>query len=290
MKYLAFLAAALATSSIASAQDQDVTFSSIQRGGTASQIGEWQGRDVWAPDRITNVTSPGYPGVSSVYCFVVKPGDKVGGWTGERAEFSGIRLAKGILYESESSGTEYYAFSVYIPTGWKAPEFDPKGGTWGTILQLHGPCTFLNAPPVSIDLINHYTISIRGGDADVLGNWHGKSYELKDGGALRYDKWEDFVLMIKYARDNTGEVRLWRRTDGALTNVFEATGVPTMVFKPSVEAKAPNERQRMLGAAHYWKQGYYRSTSPNVTSTLYQTGLVRASTFNAAVLSAFGKL
>ena len=160
---------------------------------------------------------------------------------------------------------------------------------WGTFLQLHGPVVFLNSPPVSIDLINHYTVSVRGGDADVLGNWHGKIYELKDGGAIRFDQWEDFVLMIKFARDDKGEVRLWRRTEGVLTKVFELVGVPTLVFKPSVEAKAPNARQRMLAGAHYWKQGFYRSTSPNVTTTLYQTGLVRASTFDAAAIAAFGK-
>jgi hypothetical protein len=74
-----------------------------------------------------------------------------------------------------------------------------------------------------------------------------------------------------------------------LTNVFELAGVPTLVFKPSVEAKAPNARQRMFAGAHYWKQGFYRSTSPNVTTTLYQTGLVRATTFDAAAIAAFGK-
>jgi hypothetical protein len=140
-----------------------------------------------------------------------------------------------------------------------------------------------------MDLINHYTISIRGGDADVLGNWHGKTYELNDGGAIRPDQWEDFVLMIKFARDNKGEVRLWRRTEGQLKNVFELVGVPTLVFKPSVEAKAPDARQRKLAAMHYWKQGFYRSTSPNLTTTLYQTGLVRASTFDAATTAAFGR-
>lgn len=288
MKSIAAIVIAITAAGSASAQE--VTFNSIQRGESATQQGAWMGRDVWAPDRITNVTTPGYPGTSSVYRFVVQPGDKVGGWTGERAEFSGIRTAKGVLWENEGSGTQYYAFSVYIPTGWKPPEVDPSAKVaWGTFLQLHGPLGFLNAPPVSIDLINHYTVSVRGGDADVLGNWHGKTYELTDGGAIRPDRWEDFVLMIRFARDEKGEVRLWRRTDGILTRVFELTGVPTLVFKPTVEAKAPNSTQRMLAGAHYWKQGFYRSKSPNVTTTLYQTGMVRAATFDAAVIAAFGK-
>ena len=206
MKHLATIFVAIVAVTTVSAQE--VTFTSIQRGTETALIGQWIGRDVWAPDRITNVTNPGYPGTSSVYRFVVKPGDKVGGWTGERAEFSGIRTAKGLLVEGEDSGTQYYAFSVYIPAGWKPPEADPASkAVWGDILQLHGPIGFLNAPPVSIDLINHYTVSVRGGDADVLGNWHGKTYELKDGGAIRFDQWEDFVLMIKFARDDKGEVR-----------------------------------------------------------------------------------
>jgi hypothetical protein len=287
MKRLATLFVVLMASARVSAQE--VTFSSIQRGKSAIQTGQWMGRDVWAPDRITNVTNPSYPGTSAVYRFVVKPGDKVGGWSGERAEFSGIRTAKGMLLEDESSGTQYYALSVYIPSGWKAPQVDASAKVaWGTFLQLHGPLGFLNSPPISIDLIHHYTLSVRGGNADLLGDWHGKIYELKDGGAIRFDQWEDFVLMIKFASDDKGEVRLWRRTKGVLTNVFELVGVPTLVFKPSVEAKAPTPTQRRLAGAHYWKQGFYRSTSPNVTTTLYQTGLVRASTFDAAAIAAFG--
>ena len=283
-----FSLAALAAGALASARE--VAFNSVQRGQAAATIGEWLYRDVWAPDRIAGVTNPCYPEVASVYRFVVKPGDKVGGWTGERAEFSGIRTAQGVLYETEDSGTQYYAFSVYIPNGWKPPEVDPSAKVaWGNILQLHGPLGFLNSPPISIDLINHYTVSVRGGNADILGNWHGQAYELKDGGAIRFDQWEDFVLMIKFARDDRGEVRLWRRTEGVLQKVFELAGVPTLVFKPSVEAKMPDARQRMLAGMHYWKQGFYRSTSANVTTTLYQTGLVRASTFEAATVAAFGK-
>jgi len=289
MRYLQLLCAALFAASNLSAQD--VSFSSIQHAGSTNHIGEWVDKDIWAPDRIATVTNPSYPGFSSVYRFTVRPGDKVGGWTGERAEFSGIQTSKGVLLENEASGTQYYAFSVYIPSGWKAPEGDPKSeDTWGCLLQLHGPLGFLNSPPVSIDLINHYTISLRGGNSDVLGDWHGKPYEWKDGGAIGFDQWEDFVLMIKFARGNHGEVKLWRRTNGVLITVFEMTGIPTLVFKPSVEAKASGETERMYAGAHYWKQGFYRSISPNVTSTLYQTGLVRASSFEAAAKEAFGKL
>ena len=127
---------------------------------------------------------------------------------------------------------------------------DPSSkATWGTLLQLHGPVGFLNAPPVSIDLIDHFTVSVRGGDADVLGNWHGKIYELKDGGAIRYDQWEDFVLMVKFARDDRGALRLWRRTNGSLTKVFEVAGVPTMVFKPSIESWRWERRRRWPSAA-----------------------------------------
>lgn len=289
MKLLTPLFAFAATTLTAISAD-DISFNSIQRGEESVLVGEWQSRDALTPDRIANVTSPAYPGTASVYRFTVKPGDKIGGWTGERAEFSGIRVGKQVLWETESSGTQYYAFSVYIPTGWKAPEADPSSkAIWGTLLQLHGPVTFLNSPPVSIDLLDHFTLSVRGGDADVLGNWHGKTYEWKDGGAIRHDQWEDFVLMVKYARDTTGAVRLWRRTNGSLTSVFELEGVPTLVFKPSVEAKMPNERQRMLAGVHYWKQGFYRSASANVTTVLYQTGLVRAASFEAATNAAFGK-
>jgi hypothetical protein len=288
MKSRLWIASLLVGAKLLAGSTEEVTFNSIQMTAANGSVGEWESRDVMAADRIASVTSPSYSGVSSVYRFTIKPGDKVGGWTGERAEFSGMRIGKEQHWETEDSGTQYLAFSVYIPAGWKPPEND-RGDTWGTVLQLHGPISFLNSPPVSIDLVDHFAVSVRGGNADVLGDWHGKTYELKDGGVIRPDQWDDFVLMVKFARDEKGEVRLWRRTNGVLTNVFELTGIPTLVFKPSVEAKMPNARQRMLSGVHYWKQGFYRSTSPHVTTILYQTGLVRASTFDGAVNAAFTK-
>jgi len=267
----------------------EVLFNSIQRGAEDATIGEWVSRDVWMSDRISNVSDPAYPGTASVYRFLVEPGDKVGGWTGERAEFSGMRIGKEVIWDNENSGTQFFAFSVYIPAGWKSPEIDTANDVWGVLLQLHGPLSFLSSPPVSLNLTDHFTVSVRGGNSDVLGDWHGKTHELEDGGSIRFDQWDDFVLMVTFARDDKGAVRLWRRTNGKHVKVFELEGAPTLVFKPSVEAKMPNASQRMMAGAHYWKQGFYRSASPHVTTILYQTGLVRASTFEAATSAAFGK-
>ena len=42
-----------------------------------------------------------------------------------------------------------------------------------------------------------------------------------------------------------------------------------------------------VAGMHYWKQGFYRSTSPNATTTLYQTGLVRGNRSQAGGLAHF---
>ena len=76
----------------ASVSAQEITFNSIRQGESTTNSGEWIGRDVWAPDRITNVANPGYPGTFSVYRFIVEPGDK--GGPSVRATGRGVALGQ----------------------------------------------------------------------------------------------------------------------------------------------------------------------------------------------------
>lgn len=46
-------------------------------------------------------------------------------------------------------------------------------------------------------------------------------------------------------------------------------------------------RRGFLRIHEYWKQGFYRSTSPDLVSVLYHSGLVRADSFAAAEFAAF---
>ena len=83
-------------------------------------------------------------------------------------------------------------------------------------------------------------------------------------GSLLYDHWYHYVLRVKWSRDpSVGLVELWQ--DG--TEVVPPTNTQTMANVP--------------GYSVYWKQGFYRG-SPNYTNTVYQDGMCRASTYEAA--------
>ncbi len=237
-------------------------------------------------DRITAVPSPDYPSLPQIVTrFEVDPGDRVNGWTGERAERAIMVGPSGPIIEGVASGEQYFAWSIYL-NGWTSPLPDPSGnGVWGTPLQLHGPDVFSNAPPVSLSLTTNYKLVLGGGDVSPPHVWLAKSYLFSDGGAPRPYRWDDFVIGVKFARDS-GWVKVWRRETGDhLAIVAQADNVPTLAYSLAYEAAHPGDP---AAQRHYWKQGFYRSASAGVKTVLFQTGVVRASTFTDAATLAFG--
>jgi hypothetical protein len=244
----------------------------------------WNAVQVWAPDRIRLESGPAYGNLAKVAHITVKPGDKVGGWTGERAEVAILHDESGRpIFETPESGTQYFAFSIFLPTSWRQPEIDPACTCrWGIAFQLHGPDAYGASPPLALSLTDDFHLALNGGDIDALGPYHTRDYAFSDG-SLNLGRWTDFVFKIKFATDNAGAVTVWRRNQGAakFTQVADVKNVATLQAMPSREA-APG------GHTHYWKQGFYRSTSPHVVSELFLTGLVRAPDREEAIAAAFG--
>jgi hypothetical protein len=142
----------------------------------------------------------------------------------------------------------------------------------------------LGKPP-SIALLAHdtYSVHLFGGDLSVVPTPKVINYPFSDG-TIRYGQWTDFMLMVKYAADNTGRIAVWRRdqAQSAFTKVLDVANVATLQYD-SIKGFGPD-------AGHYWKQGLYRGASHGITNILWMGPMVRGTTFGAVEYAAFGTL
>ena len=259
------------------ASAQTVSFSGDWEKGITGN-GNWKYIQSVAADRFQRVTSPVRQGQYAARV-EVRPGDDPISSSGERSEVLIMSNAAGTpLYENEASGTQFYAFSVRLDSAWQAPAADGSGA-WAIIFQLHGPDVLAASPSVAVSVQNRFSIDLHSGDLDSVNKslrW--KSYPLASSG-LNLGHWVDLVLQIKFAKDFTGSVTVWRRDDGqaGFTQVLSLINVPTLQYKSSLGGVG----------SHYWKHGFYRSKQTAITNVLWLDGLTRGDTYEAVVQAAF---
>ena len=239
--------------------------------------GCWAGLQIMAADRFQRVTSPVRKGAYSARV-EVRPGDDPINSGGERAEAVSMEDKNGNqINESESSGIQYYAMSIYLPSDWTPPLPDTHGLIWGLALQLHGPDVLDASPAFGLEVRNRFSLDMEVGDVTRSSPYG--FYEFSDG-SLNLGHWTDFVIRIKYAKDATGSVDIWRRNEGAtaFTNVLSVANTPTLQYSPNINGG-------VIGN-HYWKTGYYRDAN-SVTDVLYLDGITRGTSFDSVVAEAF---
>ena len=80
--------------------------------------------------------------------------------------------------------------------------------------------------------------------------------------------WVDFILTVRYAKDNTGFVNIMRRDEGQnnFIEVFDISDIPTLQYSSNVNGGSVGD--------HYIKHGLYRNQQ-NFTSILYLDGFTR---------------
>jgi hypothetical protein len=256
---------------------QGVTFSGDWEKGITGN-GNWKYIQTVAADRFQRVTSPVRQGQYAARV-EVRPGDDPISSSGERSEVLIMSNTAGTaINENEASGTQFYAFSVRLDSAWQAPAADANGA-WAIIFQLHGPDVLAASPSVAVSVQNRFSIDLHSGDLDSVNKslrW--KSYPLTSSG-LNLGHWVDLVLQIKFAKDFTGSVTVWRRDEGQanFAQVLSLINVPTLQYKSS------------LGGVgnHYWKHGFYRSKQTTITNILWLDGLTRGDTYDDVVKAAF---
>jgi len=233
-------------------------------------------------DRLTRVNSPVRKGNYALRV-EVRSGDDYG-WSGERAELYGMYGGDGLqIYENESSGTQFYAISIYLPSDWSPPVTNDPWEPYGVFMQLHGPDVLSASPSFSLNVLNTYFVHMHSGDADDLNNPSVANIEKYDCGSVVLNGWVDFIFKVKWAKTFTGEVEVWRRNPGAdFVKVVSVADIPTLVFKSSVGGGVVGN--------HYWKTGFYRSTEPDLTNVVYLDCHTRGLTFKDVNIMAFGEV
>jgi hypothetical protein len=140
------------------------------------------------------------------------------------------------------------------------------------LLQLHGPDHLDAHPVVAIGVdADGYNLDHFGGDVAVAPRIH------RELGPVALGQWTDFILKIRFAKDTTGMITIWRRNEGQQNfhEVARLSGIPTLQYRGTDPV-----------GGHYWKTGFYRSKEA-FTNTLWNDGVTRASTYEEA-LASFG--
>jgi len=232
-----------------------------------------------ASDRMQTVTDPVQIGGYAVRV-EVRPGDDPINSSGERAEAVFMTDSTGnFINENVSSGTQYYAFSLQLPPDWVPPANDIHGLHWGICLQLHGPDTLDASPAFAFEVTNAFSVDVTTGDLDTPALKYSSFYTPLSDGSLNLGHWVDFVIGIRFAKDSTGSITIWRRNEGQtqFTQVLALTNIPTLQYRSS---------QGGVGS-HYWKYGYYRADQTTVTTILNLGAIARGTTFDNVVATAF---
>jgi Polysaccharide lyase len=234
-------------------------------------------------DRLQVERDPTSPKGGAVLRVEVRSGDTVG-WSGERAEVSHMLGPAGVRYPvTADTGHEVYGLSTKVDSDWHPPTSINKW-RWGLILQLHGPDDF-NAPPaLALAVEDDFHINLCAGDLSEGGasrNKDANSVALSRGD-LRRGHWVQFLIDVVWAYDSHGSLTVYRRDEGeaTFTPVLSQAGIPTLQFRSTTPH--PN-------GTHYWKAGYYRSVSPNVTSRLWLGPIVRGTSMQEVATAAFGR-
>ncbi len=192
-----------------------------------------------------------------------------------------------LAYRSnETPGDDYwYAFSVYFPDDWFAPD------RWGIFAQWHArlgtsPVIALNA---SADTA---TLNFHAGLTDEQRNSFQYNINRPLLDTLSKGRWNDFVVHVRWSTGRDGEVEVWHKLgwQHRLRRLIRLAGVPTFQWKASGE-----------GVGIYFLFGLYRGsycgqptslgcTSPRgeqPANTLYVDSFARASSFDGVREAAF---
>lgn len=269
------LGVTLASAGAVHAGESDLEFCASCRAGY--RIGNWAVRQEWEAGRLREVDDDSQQRRGMVTRVEVRPGDKVGGWTGERAEFAHMRDdGNRPLHVLPTTPREYYAVSVRTAPDWRPPQPGARGA-WGTILQLHGPDHLAKPPAVALMAEDRFRLNLFTGDVARPGQ-RVLAYEFSDG-TLKPGQWTDFLIEVGWSASPDGAIAVYRRDEGQRewTEVLYRRGIATLQY----QGDAP------VGP-HYWKTGYYRSES-SMKSVLWLGPVARGRSREVVERAAFAR-
>jgi len=259
-----------------------------------------------ARDRIRLEPDPTSPKGGMVARFEVRGGDhRNGAYSGERSEmYAMVGKNHRKLPVTADSGHEFYGLAVKVSADWIAPQAEPpsKGNVhWGSFMQLHSPNIY-NSPP-ALDLIaeNDFHLGMDSGELGIT-KIDPKTGAVRQGkkdsipvaftnGKLNPGHWVQFMMDIVWSADSNGSIRIYRRDEGEqeFSTVLDMPGTPTLQYDSFISTD-PAECKTCApdNVTHYWRVGFYRSTSPDQTNVLWLGPVVRGTSFDEVAQAAFG--
>lgn len=258
-----------------------------------------------APERIQlekDLTSP-HQGV--VARFEVRSGDHRRAHSGERAEMYkmlGDDYQK--LPVTKQSGREFYAISVKVSKDWlppKAEGADKWHVKWGSFMQLHSPNAFNSPPALMFTAGSKFALEMNAGELmQFVSNSRAgkKEFRKKDNqsfsfenGRLNRGQWVQFILDVLWTEDNSGHVKVYRRNHNEknFKTMLQLSKIPTLQTTKHIPTDLVSCPSCSIdNIVHYWRVGYYRSTSPKQTNVLWLGPVVRGTDFDEVANAAFG--
>ena len=182
---------------------------------------------------------------------------------------------------------------------WFSGGFRINGGLtgpgWTMLYQLGYPS--LGSPPLALDLVKrsgrlYYGLFRNAGLLTKRANgfYQGSSFEDKALVPVPYGKWVDFIIGVKWATGNTGDLRVYARVEGkrGYALLVKRSRTPTWQYGTtpagSINAdgvKSSGEPARVLdkGGLYF---GYWDGRTTFPTESILETGMTRSSTYHAA--------
>jgi hypothetical protein len=173
---------------------------------------------------------------------------------------------------------DYYAVAV------KVNSWADMGTEWATVVSLGYQTSQGDQIGLWLDASSgkpKWAIQQNTGYANNASGWAAGSVSYEqDFQPVVYGQWQDFVIGVKWATDNTGAVEVYGRTPGgSWQQVFEKTGEPTYLY-----GTTPNGTFAQNGSnwptvidkiGLYYGYSYTPSSFPS--ETVYESGLTRSS-------------
>jgi len=258
-----------------------------------------------APNRIQLVEDLSSPHGGIVARFEVRSGDHRKAHSGERSEMYKM-LGDGYqkLPVTKKSGHEYYAVSVKVSENWQPPKAEGANKwhvKWGSFMQLHSPNAFNSPPALMFTAGSEFALEMNAGELmQFVSNSRAgrKEFRKKDNqsfpfknGRLNKGQWVQFVLDVLWKEDNSGFVKVYRRNhdEKDFKTMLSLSNIPTLQTTKHISTDLVNCPSCSIdNIVHYWRVGYYRSTSPNQTNVLWLGPVVRGTDFDEVSRAAFG--
>jgi hypothetical protein len=197
--------------------------------------------------------------------FIVNPGDEYGGSSGERALLSLNIPSTGTATSPEHDGADfYYAWSNLFPQDWTYP---PQ---WAILLEFHADNRFVLAPLRINASSNTISVDMTAGPCvTLLICGFRKSFPIVR--QIARDRWEDFIMHVRWSKANSGIVTVWHRVErGKWKRALRLRGVPTL---PSFGGQPDTAIDVLFGL--YTGNG-------STTRVVYGDNFARAASFRTA--------